>query len=439
MKRGNTGVKKHWKRKHTQGCLKFIINPLADAFDESSFNADLSAPWDSIECVIIPEAVNQNRGSCSICLGNVRIPRMTRCHHVYCYTCVLRYMACSNDMHQKCPLCSEHFMKSDLKPVRFCSFIPPVDPTDGQPQPVITTMSQYRRSNKFKKHKQSDKTTYTFTLLYLEKGSICPMQPTALRLSATGSVGSGSGSGSVGNRVGLSGQPQHPLPVEGSPEAMFSRLSVLTAEGDRFVLTFSFVVTYLLPLITYTLITHLPIGSSLSHTHLRSFSHMLAHSVVHSSGFLELLAEERSELHRFRNECLSAVHTYHTATTMTSGSSASGGLIGSSSSSSSSGVDDSGSGAANSHPWGAFRKKLATAPAGTGSGSSTNTSPSASQPVIHWPQLTTSTSSSSPTVTGTEIGSTSRTTANHGEAVVGSVDEGDDVAGETGTVMMIPS
>ena len=147
-----------------------------------------------------------------------------------------------------------------------------------------------------------------------------------------------------------------------------------------------------------------------------------------------MLAEERSELHRFRNECLSAVHTYHTATTTNSGSSTSGGLTGSSSSSSSSGVDDSGSGAENSHPWGAFRKKLAAAPASTGSGSSTSTSPTASQPVIHWPQLTTSSSSSAPSVTGTAIGSASRTTANHGEAVVGSVDEGDDGARETGTV-----
>ena len=227
MKRGNTGVKKYWKRKISQGCLKFVINPLADAFDESLFNADLSAPWDSVECVIIPETVNQNRGSCSICLGTVRIARMTRCHHVYCFTCVLRYMACSNDMHQKCPLCSEHFMKSDLKPVRFCSFIPPVDPTDGQTQQPI----HYRRSNKLKKQKQGDKTTYTFNLLYLEKGSICPMQPAAVKSSAAGSLGSGSGCGSAGNRLGL-GQHQHPLPVEGSPEAMFSRLTVLTAEGD---------------------------------------------------------------------------------------------------------------------------------------------------------------------------------------------------------------
>ena len=146
-----------------------------------------------------------------------------------------------------------------------------------------------------------------------------------------------------------------------------------------------------------------------------------------------MLAEERSELHRFRNECLSAVHTYNTATMASSGSSTSGGLSGSASV-----IDDSGSGAAGSHPWGEFRKKAAAAPAGAtadgGSGSG-STNASASQPIVHWPQLTASSSSSSSVIaTGTEIGSGlgSGRSVDFSEAVAVGVDEGDDGAVDTG-------
>jgi len=128
------------------------------------------------------------------------------------------------------------------------------------------------------------------------------------------------------------------------------------------------------------------------------------------------------------------VHTYNTAAVTNTGDSAANGGL-SRSSSSSSGVDDGGSAA--SHPWGEFRKKLAAAPAVGSSATSptnTSTSTSASQPVIHWPQLTASTTSSTTsaigTEIGTEIGSGSGIAAEQSEAVV--VEEVDDGAGDIG-------
>jgi len=70
-----------------------VVGPGTDFADEAYYDADATVAWDSVEWVVVPEAVGGTRGTCSICLGNVRVPRMTRCHHVYCYTCILRFMA----------------------------------------------------------------------------------------------------------------------------------------------------------------------------------------------------------------------------------------------------------------------------------------------------------------------------------------------------------
>ena len=41
------------------------------------------------------------------------------------YTCILRYLSATHQVHQKCPLCADHFSRSGLKPVKFNTMVVP--------------------------------------------------------------------------------------------------------------------------------------------------------------------------------------------------------------------------------------------------------------------------------------------------------------------------
>jgi len=114
-------------------------------------------------------------------------------------------------VHQKCPLCAEYFMKTDLKPVRFRSFRPPVDPLPEKGH-------GHGRGNN---NKQRRGETCTFTLLLLERGSIRPL-PAHKLLRAAAATPTGTGSRPP---------PVHPLPIEGSEDALYSRLTAATLGG----------------------------------------------------------------------------------------------------------------------------------------------------------------------------------------------------------------
>ena len=53
---------------------------------------------------------------CAICLDTPTAPRMTKCGHLYCASCILRHL----DGHRcrRCPLCFESVARVDLRPVR---------------------------------------------------------------------------------------------------------------------------------------------------------------------------------------------------------------------------------------------------------------------------------------------------------------------------------
>lgn len=54
-------------------------------------------------------------------------PRITKCGHIYCWPCILQYLAYDRDTRtapsfgqtwKRCPLCNEHVHKHELKSVR---------------------------------------------------------------------------------------------------------------------------------------------------------------------------------------------------------------------------------------------------------------------------------------------------------------------------------
>lgn len=73
---------------------------------------DTLVKWDQIEQVIIHS--NEDT-QCPICLYPPVAGKMTRCGHVYCWPCILHYLALSDKSWRKCPICYEPIYVADLK------------------------------------------------------------------------------------------------------------------------------------------------------------------------------------------------------------------------------------------------------------------------------------------------------------------------------------
>ena len=104
------------------------------------------------------------------------------------FTCILRFLAVTNDPYQKCPLCSERFNKNGLKSVKFTSITIPDS---------ITFESSERHDKEKEKEKDKEKvnrikgkeknieSSYSFQLLSIEKDALFPILPCKERKSAS--------------------------------------------------------------------------------------------------------------------------------------------------------------------------------------------------------------------------------------------------------------
>lgn len=52
---------------------------------------------------------------CPICLDIPVAARITKCAHVYCWSCILHYLSLSDRSWAKCPICFDAIAESDLK------------------------------------------------------------------------------------------------------------------------------------------------------------------------------------------------------------------------------------------------------------------------------------------------------------------------------------
>lgn len=59
---------------------------------------------------MIGEAAN-----CPICLGAPVAAKITKCGHIYCWACMLHYLALSDLSSRPCPICYEPVAGNDLK------------------------------------------------------------------------------------------------------------------------------------------------------------------------------------------------------------------------------------------------------------------------------------------------------------------------------------
>ncbi|KAF8923620.1 hypothetical protein BGZ58_002740, partial [Dissophora ornata] len=113
-RRRNVNYQPYNKDKFINANFRFLLSPRRN-YEVFTMDADVHVEWDDIEQVLI--SVPQ---SCPICLQPPVAARITKCGHVYCFSCVLHYLALSesNKAWRKCPICWDAIYEKDLKSVR---------------------------------------------------------------------------------------------------------------------------------------------------------------------------------------------------------------------------------------------------------------------------------------------------------------------------------
>ena len=133
------------KARFIQANHRFVVRPTGD-YRLQSIDPDAPIPWDSILQILVSPQTHMM--ACPICLSETPVaPRMTRCGHIACLPCYIRYFA-SEDVatglrgaslkFRKCPICWDSISISEIKPVRWYTI------DDGMDEENIVVASEPR-------------------------------------------------------------------------------------------------------------------------------------------------------------------------------------------------------------------------------------------------------------------------------------------------------
>lgn len=108
------GRPKYNKEQYLQANCQFVVK------SSGNYSAHLADPdtlvdWNLIEQVVLK--TTSDVPSCPICLYPPKAAKITRCGHVFCWPCILHYLALSDHAWRKCPICYEAIHRPDLKSV----------------------------------------------------------------------------------------------------------------------------------------------------------------------------------------------------------------------------------------------------------------------------------------------------------------------------------
>lgn len=102
------------KEQYLQANCQFVVREGED-YDVHLVDADIPVDWNLIEQVVLKSAADVP--SCPICLYPPTAAKITRCGHVFCWSCILHYLSLSDHTWRKCPICYEAIYRKDLKSV----------------------------------------------------------------------------------------------------------------------------------------------------------------------------------------------------------------------------------------------------------------------------------------------------------------------------------
>ncbi|KAG7386215.1 RING finger protein 10 [Phytophthora pseudosyringae] len=104
---------------------RFVIAPLDPDAVVPTWDLEALTEWSSVEQVLLWYDVESPQ-TCPICMDTFRAPKITKCGHVFCWPCILRYLSMTDKYWRRCPMCFESVQKGQLRSVQFHQLqIPP--------------------------------------------------------------------------------------------------------------------------------------------------------------------------------------------------------------------------------------------------------------------------------------------------------------------------
>lgn len=99
------------KEQFLQANCQFVVRSGED-YEACLASPDQLVEWSKIEQIHILSA---EEPKCPICLYPPVAAKMTKCGHVYCWPCILHYLALSDKTWRKCPICYDAIHLPDLR------------------------------------------------------------------------------------------------------------------------------------------------------------------------------------------------------------------------------------------------------------------------------------------------------------------------------------
>ncbi|XP_058055485.1 E3 ubiquitin-protein ligase RNF10 [Anopheles bellator] len=99
------------KEQFLQANCQFVVRA-GENYDLFRASPDQLVEWSKIEQIHVLSA---EEPQCPICLYPPVAAKMTKCGHVYCWPCILHYLALSDKAWRKCPICYDAIHLPDLR------------------------------------------------------------------------------------------------------------------------------------------------------------------------------------------------------------------------------------------------------------------------------------------------------------------------------------
>ena len=103
---------KYNKEQFLQATCQFVVKSDINLAPYTG-NPDTLVDWNFIEQVNVQQTAEESQ--CPICLYSPVAGKMTRCGHIYCWPCILHYLALSEKTWRRCPICFDAIHIGDLK------------------------------------------------------------------------------------------------------------------------------------------------------------------------------------------------------------------------------------------------------------------------------------------------------------------------------------
>eukprot|EP00928_Gymnodinium_smaydae_P022690 TRINITY_DN18979_c0_g1_i1.p1 TRINITY_DN18979_c0_g1~~TRINITY_DN18979_c0_g1_i1.p1 ORF type:complete len:795 (-),score=155.24 TRINITY_DN18979_c0_g1_i1:58-2442(-) len=108
------------KGRFVQSSFRLFVSSMTQDVVEAALSADALLQWSSV-CLV--DLLCEEQPKCPICLEEAMVvPKITRCGHVYCAPCIMRYHmtlgAYNGKPAQRCPVCNDMTSPEDLTSVR---------------------------------------------------------------------------------------------------------------------------------------------------------------------------------------------------------------------------------------------------------------------------------------------------------------------------------